>query len=145
MAADNGVPLLRNMLVPYPGELSTQTAAMRVFNKLFSSARTFSEQAWGILVNRFRILYGTMGFKGPNFAARVYKVVRCTMLLHNILRYLGEPDVDDRSLSLESAPVPDAPQLGFPSGVAERDALAAWAAEHYTLTATGALRGRIQV
>lgn len=129
-------------MVPYPGEISKQTLAMRVFNKLFSSARTYSEQAWGILVNRFRILYSTMGFKGSGYVARTYKVVRACMLLHNILREMKDPIIEEEEEhdALERAQMGGA--VIMPSGEAERDALARWAVDRYTLNAAGALQVR---
>lgn len=141
IAADNGFPLLRNMLVPFSGELCQQTERMRVFNKLFSSGRTFSEQCWGILVNRFRMLYSVMGFKGPDYAVRVYKVVRCCMILHNLLRRMGEPDMGSDHVPQRAVVRMHAPPH-LPSGSSVRDALSQWAVRQYELDCTGALRAR---
>jgi len=83
VVADDAFPLKTYMLKPYPGRLYDDTNT-RIFNYRLSRARRVVENAFGILVNRWRVLRGRMLVE-PETAEKVVLAV-CT--LHN---YLAKP------------------------------------------------------
>lgn len=72
---------------PY-GESSNMTTAQKVFNYRLSRARRIVENAFGILVSRFRIFEKPLPFH-PD---KVIKIVKACCALHNWLRYLKNVD-----------------------------------------------------
>lgn len=78
--------------IPHGGDRTLMGPGQDAFNHVFSSARIEVEQAWGMMVNRFRILAGKLPYKGAGWQARADRVMRTCVLLHNIARDLGEDD-----------------------------------------------------
>lgn len=84
--ADEAYPLRPYIMKPFSAR--GLTASERIFNYRLSRARRVVENAFGILVNRFRILMGNMLLQ-PN---QVNEVVMTCCILHNLLRRkLGGP------------------------------------------------------
>lgn len=94
IVADGEFPLKPYMMKPYPGD--NLTLAQKVFNYRLSRARRIVENAFGILVSRFRI------FQKPiaTDVNTVDKIVLAACALHNWLRkekrnnYITHCDVD---------------------------------------------------
>ena len=101
VVADDAFPMKTYLLKPYPGRLYDDHHS-RIFNYRLSRARRVVENAFGILVNRWRVLRGRM-LVGPETAE---KVVLATCALHN---YLTRPD---RTCSAY-----------FPAGIVDNDDL----------------------
>ncbi|CAK1586959.1 unnamed protein product [Parnassius mnemosyne] len=79
--ADNGFPLHRNIMKPFPGEHS-EGSTRRNFNRKLSSVRIVVENTFGVMSARFRVLRKPITLQ-PNKAS---KVVMACSLLHNFLR-----------------------------------------------------------
>ncbi|XP_046389323.1 uncharacterized protein LOC124158179 [Ischnura elegans] len=80
IVADDAFPLQHNIMKPYPDRgLSLQK---RNFNYRLSRARRTSENAFGILVNRFRILLNCINLS----VEKVEIVTLACIVLHNFLR-----------------------------------------------------------
>ena len=77
---DAAFPLRKNLLRPYPGRLLDRNKT--IFNYRLSRARRIIENAFGILVTRFRILLTTINMAPEN--AR--KVVLASIALHNFIK-----------------------------------------------------------
>lgn len=80
IVADEAFPLKENLMKPYPAK--SLDDASRVFNYRLSRARRVSENAFGILVHRFRIFQSTIPL-GPKKAE---VIVLAAVALHNYLR-----------------------------------------------------------
>lgn len=98
IVGDEAFPLGRNLLRPFPGKNLTDDE--RIFNYRLSRARRISENAFGILANRWRLYHRKM----PLQASGMDKVVKATCVLHNMLETKGvpvppppEPEVTDGS------------------------------------------------
>src|SRR5699024_5537785 len=77
--ADDAYPLRRNLMKPFPQKnLSTEH---RIFNYRLSRARRCVECAFGILVNKWRVLNGKLELNPEN----VDFVVMACCILHNII------------------------------------------------------------
>lgn len=77
--ADDAFPLKSNIMKPYPGR--NLTYEKKVFNYRLSRARRIVENAFGILVHRFRILLNII----PLSVEKVELIVYACCLLHNFL------------------------------------------------------------
>lgn len=76
--ADDAFPLTEHIMKPYKGNL---TPLQRIFNYRSSRARRTSENAFGILCNRFRILLKKMELP----VETVEKITLAACVLHNFL------------------------------------------------------------
>ena len=80
MIGDEAFPLQPNLLRPYPGrDLNTMTK--KRYNYRLSRARRVVENTFGILTNRFRVLFTTIDAD----AAKATSIVRACCVLHNML------------------------------------------------------------
>ena len=80
LVGDDAFPLKPNLLKPYPHRGLDDRQI--VFNYRLSRARRVSENAFGILVNRFRVLSRTIHLEPDT----VRIIVECCLALHNFLR-----------------------------------------------------------
>lgn len=80
IVADDAFPMKTYMLKPYPGRLYDDRNS-RIFNYRLSRARRFVENAFGIVVSRWRVLRGRM-MVGPQVAQQV---VLAVCVLYNFL------------------------------------------------------------
>lgn len=91
---DDAFPLTTYLTKPYSSRDLSRTK--RIFNYRLSRARRVSENAFGIMANRFRILLTNI-YQTPD---RVVEMIRAIAALHNYLRkegghhYLGQGYVD---------------------------------------------------
>lgn len=85
---DEAFQLRTDFLRPYPGR--GLEGEKRIFNYRLSRARRCAENAFGILVTRWRILARTMG-EEPKQAE---KMVKALCALHNFLMHRGTADED---------------------------------------------------
>ncbi|XP_043217703.1 protein ANTAGONIST OF LIKE HETEROCHROMATIN PROTEIN 1-like [Amphibalanus amphitrite] len=86
--ADEAFPLRQHMMRPFPGSRLTNDQR-RVFNYRLSRARRTSENAFGILAQRWRVFRGPIGCD----VEAVKLIVLATCVLHNFLR---EKDIETR-------------------------------------------------
>lgn len=80
IVADDAFPLKVNLMKPYA--YRGMTLERRIFNYRLSRARRISENAFGILSNRFRVFQTPMQLSVDN----TEKVVLASCALHNFLR-----------------------------------------------------------
>lgn len=85
LVGDEAFPLKKYLIKPYPQRGLKEPE--KVFNYRLSRARRVSENAFGILVHRFRVLSHAISLQ-PEVASCV---VECCVALHNFLR--SEKDV----------------------------------------------------
>ena len=85
IVADDAFPLKENLVKPYP--LRNLSTEHRVTNYRISRAREVSENAFGIMANRFRIFLSTIQLSPDN----VEKIVLASCILHNFLRDKASP------------------------------------------------------
>lgn len=86
MVGDEAFPLSENLMRPYPRvSLDTET---RIFNYRLSRARRIVENAFGILVSRWRILRQEIQAEVDTIDAMLWAMV----LLHNYLRSCDEEE-----------------------------------------------------
>lgn len=94
IVADDAFAMSRNLLKPYSSRALTHDK--RIFNYRLSRARRVSENVFGILSNRFRLLLTNI-YRSPDRAVDICRAVAC---LHNYLRresatdYIGVGNVD---------------------------------------------------
>ena len=79
---DGAFPLSTHSIKPYPS--SRMDLRARLFNKVHSKARQLIEQAWAMLVNRFRRLKGRIELTGKGWATRIISIITACIVLHNI-------------------------------------------------------------
>lgn len=80
VTGDDAFPLTLYLMKPYPQ--SGLFADMRIYNYRLSRMRRISENAFGILAQRWRLLRGSILFKPQ----KVIKIVLAIFTLHNYLR-----------------------------------------------------------
>jgi len=68
---------------PFPNSFP-RTSPQFLFNKVHSKARQVVEQAWGMLVNRFRCWKAPCEIRGKDWNRRVCNTIHACMILHNI-------------------------------------------------------------
>lgn len=90
IVGDEAFPLSRNVMRPFPGK--QLDAEARIFNYRLSRARRISENAFGILANRWRVYHRKMPLSPNN----VDKVVKATCVLHNMLQGMNTPVPEHR-------------------------------------------------
>ena len=71
------------------------------YNKLQSSARMFIEQAWGMVVNRFRIFKATSEIKGVDWIERFGSLILAGLILHNICVHVRDQEARRTSFELD--------------------------------------------
>lgn len=76
---DAAFPLMENLLRPYPGNYLTNDKL--IFNYRLSRARRTIENAFGILVGRWRILLTTLNLRPKN----ITHIMLATVCLHNFV------------------------------------------------------------
>jgi len=81
IVGDEGFPLKRNLLRPFPGK-QLDDDIKRIFNYRLSRARRCSENVFGILVQKFRIYNRRIQSKPEN----VDKIILATCVLHNFIK-----------------------------------------------------------
>ncbi|XP_043209460.1 putative nuclease HARBI1 [Amphibalanus amphitrite] len=81
LVGDEAFPLREHLMRPFPGSALT-TEERRVFNYRLSRARRTSENAFGILAQRWRVYRGPIGCS----VATTKLIVQATCVLHNVLR-----------------------------------------------------------
>ena len=82
IVADEAFPLKENLLRPYPGSRGYDlTREQRIFNYRLSRARRISENAFGMLCQRFRVFFRRIQVM-PESAI---KIVKACCILHNYL------------------------------------------------------------
>lgn len=91
---DEAFPLKENLLRPYPGSTARDNENQKIFNYRLSRARRVVENAFGILIQKFRILYGRLQVNPEN----ADKIILAACVLHNYLR-------NDRSENTSALPV----------------------------------------
>ena len=79
IVADDAFPLKKNLLKPFP--FRNLSIEERIFNYMLSRARHIVENAFGILLNRFRILLSLLQVSPDN----AEKIVLACCALHNFL------------------------------------------------------------
>ena len=87
--ADDAYPLRPNIMKPFSSR--GLSPSERIFNYRLSRARRVVENAFGILVARFRILRGNMQLQPP----QVCEVVMACCVLHNFLRQRAQDELPD--------------------------------------------------
>lgn len=98
IVADDAFPLKENIMKPYPSRALTKKK--RITNYRISRARRVSENAFGIMANRFRVFLSPMELNPEN----VEKIVLASCVLHNYLRdksplqYLPPGSVDNENV-----------------------------------------------
>lgn len=92
IVGDEAFPLSVNLMRPYPGHQTANNEENRIFNYRLSRARRVSENAFGLLVKKFRIYERTISMSPEH----VNVVIKTTCILHNYLRedtcYWSEDD-----------------------------------------------------
>lgn len=78
---DEAFPLKPYLMRPYPGT-QLQDEGNKIYNYRHSRAQRVSENAFGILCQKFRIYYRTINLSPEN----VDNVILATCCLHNFLR-----------------------------------------------------------
>ena len=71
------------------------------YNKLQSSAWMFIEQAWGMVVNRFRIFKATSEIKGVDWIERFGTLILAGLILHNICIHVRDEEARRTSFELD--------------------------------------------
>ena len=89
IVADDAFPLKRNLMKPY--SFKSEHPEQRIFSYRLSRARRTSENAFGILANRFRVLLAPMNLRPK----KVKTIVLATLVLHNLLRKLAPASVNN--------------------------------------------------
>lgn len=81
IVGDEAFPLTKNLMRPFPGNQSINNEEKKIFNYRLSRAKRVSENAFGLLVRRFRIYERRLSMY-PN---HINKLVLATCCLHNFL------------------------------------------------------------
>ncbi|XP_047485914.1 protein ALP1-like [Penaeus chinensis] len=80
IVSDDAFPLKTYLMKPYPGRNITKEQT--IFNYRLSRARRVSENAFGILASKFRVLMQPIASKPDN----IKDIIMATVVLHNFLR-----------------------------------------------------------
>ncbi|XP_063615556.1 uncharacterized protein LOC134788653, partial [Penaeus indicus] len=80
IVGDDAFPLKTYLMKPYPGRIITKEQT--IFNYKLSRARRVSENAFGILASKFRVLMQPIASKPDN----IKDIIFATFVLHNFLR-----------------------------------------------------------
>ena len=113
--ADEAFPLRQNIMRPYPGH---NTGEKNVFNLRLSHVRRMVECAFGILASQWRVYRRVLGVS-PKVAENI---VKATCMLHNFLRWDGNPGLPGGASTEPSFGLQSAPRFG--TNNATRDAVA---------------------
>ncbi|XP_071505135.1 putative nuclease HARBI1 [Diadema antillarum] len=99
LLGDSGYPLRRWVQTPF-GENKDDTPPKRAYNRAHARTRCLIEMTFGQLKNKFRCLKGQGMQMAPR---RVCDVVVACAVLHNISKFLNEPDdeVDEEEVVAE--------------------------------------------
>lgn len=81
IVGDEAFPLQRNIMRPYPGSQLDNDESKRIFNYRLSRARRISENAFGILTQKFRIFQRRIKMN----PGKVDKIVLAACCLHNFM------------------------------------------------------------
>ena len=104
IVADEAFPLREDIMKPYHNRNLTEE--QRIFNYRLSRARRVVENAFRILVNRFRVFTTTIAL-APE---KVEKIVLASCALHNFLRSTTDTewvqDADEETTNLPSVGIP---------------------------------------
>lgn len=98
IVGDEAFPLLENLMRPYPGK-NDYDLDKRIYNYRHSRARRVSENAFGILVARWRI------FSKPIIAklSNVENIIKAAVCLHNFLiKYAPNKYITSRMVDVEN-------------------------------------------
>lgn len=82
IVGDEAFPLKKYLLRPYPGSQIQGDKSKRIFNYRLSRARRVSENAFGILSQKFQLYNRRLKLKPEN----ADKIIMSTCILHNYLR-----------------------------------------------------------
>ncbi|XP_030757115.1 protein ANTAGONIST OF LIKE HETEROCHROMATIN PROTEIN 1-like [Sitophilus oryzae] len=82
IVADEAFPLHEHLMRPFPGSQTSGQEDKKIFNYRLSRARRVSENAFGILVKKFRLYQRKLQISPEHLD----KVVLATCCLHNFLR-----------------------------------------------------------
>ena len=97
IVGDEAFPLKTNLLRPYPSGQHRNDVEKKIFNYRLSRARRCSENAFGILGQKFQ-LYNRRLKSAPQYAD---KIVLTTCILHNFIResniYPSQSDCNQQS------------------------------------------------
>lgn len=88
IVADEAFPLKCNLLRPYPGRQLLDDMPKKRFNYRLSRARRVTENAFGILANRWRFLFTPV----DSAPEKLTVMVRAAVVLHNILIAFSDTD-----------------------------------------------------
>ncbi|XP_031332700.1 protein ALP1-like [Photinus pyralis] len=104
IVGDEAFPLKRYLLRPYPGSQIQDDRSKRIFNYRLSRARRVSENAFGILSQKFQLYNRRLKLKPEN----ADKVILATCILHNYLRDCSNiPDFENNpntGINLQNIP-----------------------------------------
>lgn len=95
IVGDDAFPMSEHLLKPYPHK--HVDTSKRVFNYRLSRARRVSENAFGILANRFRVFLGPINL-GPDTVSHIILAASCLhnyMVEKNKMWYTSVCDVED--------------------------------------------------
>lgn len=107
VVADDAFPLKENLIKPFPSRGLTKEE--RITNYRISRARRVSENAFGIMANRFRVFLSPMQLNPEN----VEKVTLAGCILHNFLREKKSDSVGDKNNDIGHQTVCDTPLRSF--------------------------------
>lgn len=102
IVGDEAFPLRTYLMRPYPGNQINGEIEKQIFNYRLSRARRVSENAFGILAQKFRIFFRTINALPQN----VDNIVLTTCILHNYIKDETIGNYSNNSLS-------DAPERQF--------------------------------
>lgn len=93
VVGDEAFPLMENLMRPYPGK-NEYDLAKKIYNYRHSRARRVSENAFGILVARWRIFSQPITAKLEN----IDNMIKATVCLHNFLIKYNKPNYVNSTL-----------------------------------------------
>lgn len=91
IVGDEAFPLHKNIMRPFPGNQVKDDETKKIFNYRLSRARRISENAFGILTQKFRIFQRRLQMKPEH----IDKVVLAACCLHNFLKSESSPSDAD--------------------------------------------------